>query len=159
MIDQRAMHRFALFVVAAATLLGCLDDPPPPKTPTSDDPPVASVTTSAKPTANELKKEDVVVGTGVEAKTGDAVRVHYVGKLADGTVFDSSIERGTPFSFILGEGKVIRGWELGVLGMRAGGKRKLTVPPELGYGAAGSPPKIPPNATLFFDVELLNVAR
>src|SRR5262249_30364598 len=106
-----------------------------------------------------LKVEDVVVGTGTECKSGDAVRVHYVGKLENGTVFDSSIDRGTPFTFILGEGKVIKGWEQGVAGMKVGGKRKLVIPPELGYGAAGSPPNIPPNATLYFDVELLNVAE
>jgi len=155
-----AFARFAA-MLATVALLGCIDDPPQPKAPVDDDDPpaepAASTSASAAPHAG-LKIEDVVVGTGVAAKTGDAVRVHYVGKLVDGTVFDSSIERGTPFTFILGDGKVIRGWEIGVVGMRVGGKRKLTVPPELGYGPTGSPPNIPPNATLLFDIELLNVA-
>jgi FKBP-type peptidyl-prolyl cis-trans isomerase len=150
-------------VVVASALVACIDDPPPPKTPVADD--TVDNTGPTLPTSShdshpaKLEIEDVVVGQGAEAKVGDAVRVDYVGKLENGTVFDSSIERKTPFAFILGEGKVIKGWEQGVVGMKVGGKRKLTIPPQLGYGAAGSPPNIPPNATLYFDIELLNVAQ
>ncbi len=106
-----------------------------------------------------LKINDVVVGTGAEAKNGDTVTVNYVGTLDDGTKFDSSYDRKQPFSFQLGAGRVIKGWDLGVLGMKVGGKRELTIPPELGYGASGVPQaNIPPNATLHFTVELLEVA-
>lgn len=103
-------------------------------------------------------REDVVVGTGVEAKNGDTLVVHYVGTLPDGTKFDSSYDRGQPFEFALGAGRVIKGWDLGLLGMRVGGKRNLTIPPELGYGA-NSVGKIPANATLKFEVELLEIEK
>ena len=102
-----------------------------------------------------LKIEDVRAGTGAEAKNGDMLTVHYEGKLDDGTVFDSSYGR-EPFTLTLGRGDVIRGWELGLLGMKAGGKRQLTIPPELGYGPNGYGP-IPPNAALHFTVELLKI--
>ncbi len=104
----------------------------------------------------QLQIEDLVVGTGREAKKGDVVEVHYTGWLTDGTQFDSSVG-GSPFSFRLGAGEVIEGWDRGVAGMKVGGKRKLTLPPELGYGARGAPPAIPPGATLVFEVELLAV--
>ncbi len=100
--------------------------------------------------------KDHEVGKGREALTGDKVVVHYTGKLEDGTTFDSSIGRG-PFEFSLGKRMVIAGWERGVVGMRVGGKRQLVVPPELGYGSRGQPPKIPPKATLNFEIELLEV--
>ncbi len=104
------------------------------------------------------KYKDVVVGTGQEAKNGDAVAAHYVGTLEDGTKFDSSYDRGEPFVFLLGGGTVIKGWDIGVAGMKVGGKRKLIIPPELGYGARDiGDGKIPPNSTLFFDVELVAV--
>jgi peptidyl-prolyl cis-trans isomerase A (cyclophilin A) len=103
--------------------------------------------------------EDVVVGTGAEATKGDAVRVHYVGTLTSGKEFDSSRKHGEPFGFQLGAGEVIPGWDQGVLGMKVGGKRKLVVPARLGYGAPGSPPVIPPNATLLFEIELLEVTK
>ena len=95
-------------------------------------------------------------GAGEEAKNGDGVSVHYTGWLTDGTKFDSSLDQGTPFVFTLGTGQVIRGWDIGVLGMKVGEKRKLTIPPELGYGSTGVGP-IPPNATLVFEVELLGI--
>ncbi len=108
---------------------------------------------------NNLKITDVQVGSGEEAKVGDHVMVHYTGKLDDGSVFDSSVPRGTPFDFKIGEGRVIAGWEQGVPGMKVGGKRVLVIPPELGYGANGYPPVIPPSATLTFEIELLGIKK
>ena len=105
-----------------------------------------------------LKIEDLVVGQGAEAQRGSTVSVHYTGTLTDGKKFDSSLDRGRPFSFQIGAGRVIQGWEQGVAGMKIGGKRKLTIPPELGYGARGFPPVIPANATLVFEIELLGVS-
>ena len=106
----------------------------------------------------ELIKEDLAVGTGAEAAKGKMVSVHYTGWLTDGKKFDSSKDRGQPFQFPLGRGHVIEGWDQGVAGMKVGGKRKLTIPPELAYGARGTPGgPIPPNATLVFDVELVGV--
>lgn len=104
-----------------------------------------------------LKVEDVKVGTGAEAVAGKRVTVHYVGTLTDGKKFDSSRDRGQGFAFPLGAGHVIQGWDQGVAGMKVGGIRKLTIPPELGYGARGAAGVIPPNATLLFEVELLDV--
>lgn len=104
-----------------------------------------------------LSMEDLKVGTGTEAKAGKTVSVHYVGTLTSGKKFDSSRDRGSPFEFKLGAGQVIKGWDEGVAGMKIGGLRKLTVPPELGYGKGGFPPVIPPDSTLVFEVELLGV--
>jgi FKBP-type peptidyl-prolyl cis-trans isomerase FkpA len=104
-----------------------------------------------------LKSEDLTVGSGDEATTGKTVSVHYTGTLTDGSKFDSSLDRGRPFEFQLGAGRVIKGWDQGVLGMKVGGKRKLTIPSELAYGARGFPPVIPPNSTLVFEIELLGV--
>lgn len=101
--------------------------------------------------------EDLVVGEGQAAESGDTVTVDYTGWLDDGTKFDSSLDRGQPFVFTLGANEVIRGWDLGVEGMQVGGKRKLTIPPELGYGASGAGDAVPPNATLVFEVELLSI--
>lgn len=102
------------------------------------------------------KIEELVKGKGPEAVRGKTVEVHYTGRLEDGTQFDSSVG-GSPFQFRLGAGEVIEGWDRGVAGMKVGGKRRLTLPPELAYGARGAPPEIPPNATLVFEVELLAV--
>ena len=107
-------------------------------------------------TADGLQYQDVVVGTGQEAKPNDQVSVHYTGWLTDGTKFDSSVDRNQPFEFTLGTGGVIQGWDEGVAGMKVGGKRRLIIPPQLGYKESGSGP-IPPNATLVFDVELLGI--
>ncbi len=107
--------------------------------------------------AGRLEIQDVVVGTGAEALKGKMVSVHYTGWLTDGKKFDSSKDRGQPFQFPLGSGQVIQGWDQGVEGMKVGGKRKLTIPPEMGYGAQGAGGVIPPNATLVFEVDLLGV--
>ncbi|AKT40883.1 FKBP-type peptidyl-prolyl cis-trans isomerase [Chondromyces crocatus] len=108
--------------------------------------------------AEGLGIEDVKEGTGEEARAGHQVTVHYVGTLTNGNKFDASRDRGPQgFSFKLGAGQVIKGWDEGVAGMRVGGVRKLTIPPELGYGARGFPPVIPPGSTLLFEVELLAV--
>ncbi len=104
-----------------------------------------------------LKMEDLVVGTGDEAKDGSSVQVHYTGWLTDGKKFDSSKDRNEPFGFKIGKRMVIRGWDLGVKGMKVGGTRKLTIPSDLAYGDAGYPGVIPPKATLVFEVELLKV--
>lgn len=109
----------------------------------------------AKVLAN-LKIEDLVVGAGAEAKNGERISVNYEGRLADGSKFDSSYDRKKPFELTLGAGEVIKGWDLGVLGMKVGGKRKLVIPPELGYGSRAVGP-IPANSTLYFTVELLSV--
>ncbi|MGB9692049.1 MAG: FKBP-type peptidyl-prolyl cis-trans isomerase [Candidatus Sumerlaeaceae bacterium] len=106
-----------------------------------------------------LKIEDIVVGTGAEAQPGKTIFVHYTGKLTNGKKFDSSFDHPgqRPFSFKLGSGMVIKGWDEGLVGMKVGGKRRLTIPPELGYGERGFPPVIPPNATLIFETELVDV--
>jgi FKBP-type peptidyl-prolyl cis-trans isomerase len=105
-----------------------------------------------------LMIEEVQVGTGDVASKGKVVSVHYTGRLTDGTKFDSSLDRGRPIEFALGTGRVIKGWDQGIDGMKVGGKRKLTIPPDLAYGARGTPGgPIPPNATLVFDVELVGV--
>ena len=106
---------------------------------------------------DELKIEDTIIGEGKEAIAGKVVSVHYTGTLVDGTKFDSSVDRGTPFQFTLGAGQVIKGWDQGVLGMKVGGKRTLIIPSDLAYGPTGRPGTIPPSATLIFDIELLDV--
>jgi FKBP-type peptidyl-prolyl cis-trans isomerase FkpA len=109
-------------------------------------------------TPSGLIIDELVVGAGAAAAAGQQVTVHYTGWLTNGTKFDSSKDRGDPFIFPLGAGRVIKGWDEGVQGMKIGGKRKLTIPPALGYGARGAGGVIPPNATLVFEVELLGVA-
>ena len=106
---------------------------------------------------NKLQIEDLKTGTGPAVKSGDNIIIHYKGTLTDGTKFDSSYDRGTPFETQIGVGQVIKGWDEGVIGMKVGGKRKLTIPPELGYGASGAGNVIPPNATLIFEVELIGI--
>jgi len=110
-------------------------------------------------TPSGLEYWDIVVGTGATAVPGKPVSVHYTGWLTNGDKFDSSLDRGKPFVFPLGEGQVIKGWDEGVAGMKAGGKRQLKIPPALGYGDSGAGGVIPPKATLIFDVELLEVGK
>jgi peptidylprolyl isomerase len=138
---------------------------PPTVTPTSV---IISVTPSVQATAGAimdnfqvtadgLKISDEVIGTGSEVKAGDTVTVNYLGTLENGTKFDSSYDRNTPFTTQIGVGQVIKGWDEGIVGMKVGGKRKLIIPPDLGYGSQGAGGSIPPNSTLVFVVELLNV--
>jgi FKBP-type peptidyl-prolyl cis-trans isomerase len=108
-------------------------------------------------TATGLGYVDLVEGTGAQPKKGDTLRVHYTGWLKSGTKFDSSVDRGTPFEFPVGTGRVIRGWDEGIISMKVGGKRKLIIPTHLGYGDRGAGGVIPPGATLIFEVELLGI--
>ncbi len=114
-------------------------------------------TANFQETSTGLKYEDKQVGNGASPAKGQRVRVHYTGWLTDQTKFDSSVDRGQPFEFVIGVGQVIKGWDEGVMSMKVGGKRTLLIPPELGYGSRGAGGIIPPNATLVFDVELLGV--
>ncbi len=144
-------YRYGLFVLCAVLMLSasrCASE----QGNAADS---ASVATEDR--ATQLIIEDEKVGTGAEAVPGKTVVVHYTGTLTDGTKFDSSRDRGEPFSFPLGAGRVIKGWDQGVAGMKVGGIRNLTIPPELGYGSRGAGGVIPPNATLKFNVELLEV--
>lgn len=117
-------------------------------------PPVSGEATT---TESGLQIIDIEVGSGDEVQAGQTAVVHYTGWLADGTKFDSSVDRGQPFAFALGAGQVIRGWDEGVVGMKVGGKRRLIIPSDLAYGSQGRPPVIPANAELTFDVELLEI--
>ncbi len=148
----RSLILAALGLAVGATT-GCSKSPDEP---TSSFKPAEA--TPAPPAPTKLEKEDTKVGTGREAKTGDTVHVQYTGTLMNGTKFDSSYDHGgDPFKFTIGQGQVIKGWDQGVPGMKVGGKRRLKIPPDLGYGANGSPPNIPPNAGLLFDIELVSI--
>jgi len=144
-------------ILGVISLTAVADDAPPAKAEVTA--PKAEKKTAAKKaaTVTKLIKKDLKKGKGATAEKGKTVSVHYTGRLLDGTKFDSSVDRGEPFSFLLGAGQVIRGWDDGVAGMKVGGKRKLTIPSDMAYGAEGRPPVIPQNAPLEFDVELLGV--
>jgi len=127
-----------------------------PQEPTSDFKPAEGSPLPPGPT--QLEKEDLTVGSGPEVKDGDTVHVQYTGTLTSGKKFDSSYDHGgDPFKVTVGQGEVIKGWDEGLLGMRVGGKRRLRIPSDLGYGAAGSPPDIPPNAGLVFEIEVVSI--
>ena len=146
--------------------LGCQEkvpepEPPPKPAKTAAKPAASAPAPKAeeKPAVAELKKDDLKPGKGPAAKKGDTVRVHYTGRLLDGTKFDSSLDRDEPFEFTIGEGGVIKGWDEGVPGMKKGGKRKLVIPSDMAYGKRGSPPKIPPDAPLEFEIELVEIVK
>jgi len=159
------MRLFALlFVLALATLTiaqagktasQTKKPPAPAATPTPAGP--TKVSGDPVTTPSGLKYWDLKKGTGAAAVKGKTVRVHYNGWLTDGKEFDSSFDRGEPIEFVLGTGRVIKGWDEGVAGMKVGGKRQLRIPPELAYGSRGAGSTIPPNATLVFDVQLVGV--
>lgn len=138
-----------IFLVIAAATISYLSGKEPIEIVTKE-------TTETETITTEIGIADLEVETGPAAENGDILSVHYIGTFEDGTVFDSSYDRGTPFDFQLGARQVILGWDLGLLGMKVGGKRRLEIPPELAYGETGRP-GIPPNSTLIFEVELLAI--
>jgi FKBP-type peptidyl-prolyl cis-trans isomerase FkpA len=169
------VRRFLVAVAFVMSTSACdkiAEPDPPPKadpsakpTPTTATiPSASSMPANAVPldsvtgTPGTLEKVDMKVGTGAELKTGMKAKVHYTGRLTDGTEFDSSLKR-EPFEFVVGGGEVIKGWDQGVVGMHVGGKRKLTIPYDLAYGLHGRPPTIPPKATLLFDIELIGIGK
>jgi FKBP-type peptidyl-prolyl cis-trans isomerase len=167
-LTMRIATLLAAFLFAIVSITGCKSCPskaePAPQS--AAQPAAAEAVAPAQPvpaTPQEvtlpsgLKYTDIVAGTGASPNPGQVAVVHYTGWLTNGTKFDSSVDRGQPFEFPLGAGRVIKGWDEGVATMKVGGKRKLTIPPELGYGARGAGGVIPPNATLIFDVELLAI--
>lgn len=152
--ESEGMKKFLMLPVILAIGFGILMliDSEPAKKPSTDEDEAEMVTLPSG-----LKYRILKEGEGRETKAGDSVVVHYTGKLTNGVVFDSSHNRGDPFTFVLGAGRVIKGWDEGVVGMKVGEKRKLVIPPELGYGSRGSPPSIPPNAKLIFEVEVVDI--
>ena len=144
-----------LGVVLGVGESACTPPVGPKDTPTSG----APSTSASASTGDSLEITDLAEGSGPAVRKGSAISVEYTGTLVDGTVFDSSKSAGKAFTFVVGNGNVIRGWDLGVIGMKKGGTRKLVIPPRLGYGAAGSPPKIPGDATLIFEIELVHLVE
>ena len=149
MIKSKTIALFLAFAALALVPLWAQTDTSAP----------TKVTGKPKSTYDGLQYWDITVGTGTQANSGKTVTVNYTGWLTNGKKFDSSVDRGTPFKFKLGAMQVIKGWDEGVAGMKIGGKRQLKIPPELGYGAQGAGGVIPPNSTLIFDVELLDVSK
>ena len=161
LIRQKLVLLPVIFVVLGF-VSGCGNSEKPsiPNQPSASSPSgPAKVNGQPTTTASGLQYWDIVVGTGATAVPGKPVSVHYTGWLTSGEKFDSSVDRGKPFVFSLGEGQVIKGWDEGVAGMKAGGKRQLRIPPSLGYGDSGAGGVIPPKATLVFDVELIEVGK
>jgi len=156
LIQRLIQHRFITLFIALAILGGASGCGSSDKSNTTGPTKVSGQPTT---TASGLQYWDIVVGSGATAVAGSQVSVHYTGWLTSGEKFDSSLDHGQPFSFPLGGGQVIKGWDEGVAGMKVGGKRQLRIPPELGYGASGAGGAIPPNATLIFDVQLLDVGK
>jgi FKBP-type peptidyl-prolyl cis-trans isomerase len=166
-MTQRTAAHFSLILVTSLFLSACSVRPAPVTdvdlSVSESSTPAPSPQTATDPNPEPLTKgdkleiTDLTIGSGAAAQAGNRVSVHYTGTLTDGTVFDTSLKRGQPFTFNLGAGDVIAGWDQGVAGMKVGGKRKLVIPPELGYGASGAGGVIPPNATLIFEVELLSI--
>lgn len=155
-----------VLVIAGVAYVVSQNSTTPPSPPTSTPTPATNftppepVSVDADGTAtmaSGLKYKDIVEGAGESPRPGRLVKVHYTGTLANGKKFDSSVDRGQPYQFVIGKGAVIKGWDEGVMTMKVGGKRKLIIPPDLGYGAKGRGEDIPPNSTLLFDVELLGV--
>ena len=145
-----------LLLVLGLSLTGLAACSRAPDEPTSNFKPAEG--TPLPPGPTKLEKEDLTVGTGREAKDGDTVHVQYTGTLTSGKKFDSSYDHGgDPFKVTIGKGEVIKGWDQGLLGMKVGGKRRLRIPSDLGYGSNGSPPDIPPNAGLVFEIELVSI--
>jgi FKBP-type peptidyl-prolyl cis-trans isomerase len=155
-------HQFAMvfgLFVLLTVVSGCGSSEKSGTPPAANTSNPAKVTGQPTTTGSGLQYWDIVVGSGAPAVAGSTVKVHYSGFLTTGQKFDSSRDRGEPFSFPLGAGQVIKGWDEGVAGMKVGGQRQLRIPPQLGYGSAGAGGAIPPNATLIFDVELLEVSK
>tara|TARA_B100001123_G_scaffold378482_1_gene446616 strand:- start:542 stop:1372 length:831 start_codon:yes stop_codon:yes gene_type:complete len=144
-------------IILVLLLASCSDSNSDDKSETKETNKMEEMNSGDQTTESGLKYIDTIVGDGDSPKVGDKVVVHYTGKLDDGTKFDSSLDRDKPFEFTIGIGQVIKGWDEGVMSMKVGGKRTLTIPPELGYGERGAGKVIPPNATLTFDVELLEI--
>ncbi|HWF38499.1 MAG TPA: FKBP-type peptidyl-prolyl cis-trans isomerase [Candidatus Acidoferrales bacterium] len=155
MIARRLARLAVLFVFAFAGLVFARTDA---KHPVENTYSPSEVQGAPKKTPSKVEYWDIIVGTGAIATSGKTVGVHYTGWLADGTKFDSSVDRGKPIMFPLGVGKVIRGWDEGIVGMKVGGKRQLRVPPSAGYGSRGAG-AVPPNAVLIFDITLLAVGK
>ena len=149
-----------LFLPLVLLALSSVSSAQPPQEPAAEEPP-AETSQEAAPeavtTESGLQYLDLEEGMGPEVRKGDRIEVHYVGWLPDRTVFDASRKRGQPFQFRVGRGEVIKGWDEGVVGMKVGGKRRLLVPPELGYGKRGAGRAIPPNSTLLFEIELIGI--
>ena len=160
-MNKQRLVLFPVIFVVLGFASGCGNSEKPSVSNPHASSPSGPTTVNGQPTttASGLQYWDIVVGTGDTAVPGKPVSVHYTGWLSNGVKFDSSLDRGKPFVFPLGEGQVIKGWDEGVAGMKAGGKRQLRIPPALGYGDDGTGGVIPPKATLIFDVELLEVGK
>lgn len=157
---MRSVEKFmVLLLLLAAVAIPACSQKEPVKPAATEKTETKAAAAGAVTTASGLSYTDLTVGTGASPTSGKSVTVHYTGTLENGTKFDSSLDRGQPFVFRIGAGEVIPGWDEGVISMKVGGKRKLVVPPQLGYGANGAGGVIPPNATLIFEVELLDVEK